>query len=532
MLHFGDEAQKSVMLDLCKKVNTPFSLKISILIRSTTLRPEDLEIDPRDYTSAERFKSDYFISSYLSKWKGWRMEKLDPKATAISKFRAAELQCAEANRRLRTFDGLTPELGSVFHAASRKISKILGPFSLDRAMRECKWGPGATFDLRRSSCVSDKICSPLSVTPTALSYLKLQVENDPNWLEAITGIYPSGPLSLLSHRFIEVRGNKLLTVPKNFKTDRVICSEPTGNSFLQQGAGKYIRSRLKRFGVSLDDQTINQDLARRAFMERLATIDLSSASDTISVELVYSLLPVDWALYLDALRSKETLIDGIWYRNHKFSSMGNAYTFELESLIFYALASAVDDLCDSRGVSVFGDDIIIGAEAVELLERTFDYAGFTINRQKSYSEGSFYESCGKHYFCSEDVTPVYQKELVRSPSEVIRAENRLSRFFARPTFFYKDRWKHAIRPTVPWFSRSDDGFLAFDLSRLRYDRNHGFSCHVYVFVPKLKTVNPQAQLAYKLRRPVESSPSSDGRGDLSTVSDTGRWVFRKKYINF
>jgi hypothetical protein len=97
--------------------------------------------------------------------------------------------------------------------------------------------------------------------------------------------------------------------------------------------------------------------------------------------------------------------------------MGNGYTFELESLLFWALAKSVTQVDDI--VSVYGDDIIVPSAVVPTLQKVFDYVGFTLNMDKSFWTGQFRESCGKHYFNGYDVSPVYHKTNGESPKDEI-----------------------------------------------------------------------------------------------------------------
>ena len=43
--------------------------------------------------------------------------------------------------------------------------------------------------------------------------------------------------------------NRLMTVPKNARTDRVIAAEPDWNMFFQLGLGASIRARLQKVGL-------------------------------------------------------------------------------------------------------------------------------------------------------------------------------------------------------------------------------------------------------------------------------------------
>jgi len=133
-----------------------------------------------------------------------------------------------------------------------------------------------------------------------------------------------------------VTSNVMFTVPKNSQIDRCACKEPDGNMFMQKAVGDHIRSRLKqRCGIDLNDQSRNRSLAQQgAITGALATIDLSAASDSLTTGLCELLLPDLWFSLLMALRSPSTSIDGVLHVNEMMSSMGNGFTFEVESLLF------------------------------------------------------------------------------------------------------------------------------------------------------------------------------------------------------
>lgn len=175
---------------------------------------------------------------------------------------------------------------------------------------------------------------------------------------------------------------------------------------------------MRRVGINLDDQTPNQRAALKGSSDgSLATIDLSSASDTVAKELVRLLLPEGWFNVLDLTRSKVGFLQDKWIRYEKFSSMGNGYTFELESLIFWGLCIGVCTELDisTEEVLVYGDDIVVPVAAYGLLEEVLTFCGFTLNRAKSFASGPFRESCGKDYFNGTDVRPFFQKDI---PNEI------------------------------------------------------------------------------------------------------------------
>jgi hypothetical protein len=358
----------------------------------------------------------------------------------------------------------------------------------------------------------------------------------------------SGPFCFLSHVFSVKEDCVIDTVPKNSKTHRVIAKEPTANGFLQKGFGGYLRGRLKRVGVNLDDQGDNQRAAKAAVKDRLATLDLKAASDTVALELVYELLPVDWALALDDVRSHEaSLPTGERITLQKFSSMGNGFTFELESLIFWAICSSVSEVfSDSERVWVYGDDLIVSQRCAPQLVEVLSWAGFTVNTEKSFFEGRFFESCGKHYFDGEEVTPVYQKEVIDGYQELIRGANRLVRCAHRfGGYDSLDKriypaWARAWRSRgsseifqLPLGTEGDDGWcLPADYFALAPQcPNFGVRCRVIAPSPRRLPGREDALLAWTLRRgvitevPYEGSvTSSPETTESTTLRKGGRWV--------
>lgn len=181
-------------------------------------------------------------------------------------------------------------------------------------------------------------------------------------------------------------------------------------------------------------------MAKRAYSKALATIDLSSASDSLTTELVRQLVSPDWYEVLAALRSPKTFIDGASHSNAMISSMGNGYTFELESLVFYSLVRAVqceyDELAGiveplTTTVGVYGDDLIVDRRHTRVLISLLGWCGFKVNAKKTFIEGALFESCGKHYYCGLDVSPFFLREPFADVSDLILALNQLRSWMIR-----------------------------------------------------------------------------------------------------
>lgn len=165
------------------------------------------------------------------------------------------------------------------------------------------------------------------------------------------------------------------------------------------------------------------ELARMGSLDgSIATIDLSSASDTVARELVRLILPTDWLLLLESLRAPITYVDDRPVFLEKFSSMGNGFTFELETIIFRTLIATL-------GIPgmVFGDDIIVPSEHYKMVFDALSYFGFIPNMKKTFGEGPFRESCGGDYYQGEAVRPFYLEEIPTSPQQWIGIANGLRR---------------------------------------------------------------------------------------------------------
>lgn len=352
---------------------------------------------------AKDLRNYYQVKAFFSKRSDLDLG-IDKRDAAIKKFMESEESCSTTNDTFRAWRrGLfqfRPRVESVLHGAQRKIAKLLG---------ECpKWdeittafGPGATTQLpKRMACAKVKLSQPLACSGDMTVCLSQALSSLPHLL-------PEGDDSVTAT--VEIHHGKLVTVPKTWKTDRTVMIEPWLNSFFQLGVGRIIADRLVQVGVDVRDQEKNKSLARSSSISGdLATLDLSSASDSIAVELVRHLLPPDWYDLLSVLRTSSCDIDGRVITLAKFSSMGNGFTFPLESLIFWAIVSSVKG-CAKR-TYVYGDDILCPTESAPDVIEALECLGFSINPEKSFTSGYFRESCGGDYFFGINVRPIYIKD--------------------------------------------------------------------------------------------------------------------------
>jgi hypothetical protein len=275
--------------------------------------------------------------------------------------------------------------------------------------------------------------------------------------------------------------------------------------FFQLGLGAVMEKHLARyFGIDIrTQQDKNRELARIASLRGdLCTIDLASASDSVSLTMLEACLPSEIFTWLKLFRSPTcTLPDGRVEPLHMVSSMGNGFTFPLETIIFACVVAAVYSLegiplkrtaCsldvsprelahyfglrrrfglafphdpnqvrwEHGNFGVFGDDIIAESRAAGKIIRLLNLLGFEVNSDKSYLVGPFRESCGADFFEGLPVRGVYIKSLKSQASRYV-AINRLNEWSALTGFHLKRTIRYLLKGTrkiyVPLGENDDAG---------------------------------------------------------------------------
>jgi hypothetical protein len=285
---------------------------------------------------------------------------------------------------------------------------------------EGKFGPGATVsDNSAHTTVPDKTSSVPTFTPNALYHLVPW--SGTLWATSVAG---------LGYTPRSVRGNAFFSVPKDSTIDRPCAKEPSINGFYQTGLGAVMKRRLLKAGINLrDGKEIHMRVACEASLNgQFSTIDLSSASDTVCKNLVKLLLPDRWFQALNSLRSPTTVMDGKTIVLEKFSSMGNGFTFELETAIFAALAGAsLENPVFGWNVFVYGDDIIVPSDSYRDCLSVLRFFGFEPNLKKSFGNGPFRESCGGDFYNGVAVRPHFQEIIPYGPESYISFANGIRR---------------------------------------------------------------------------------------------------------
>lgn len=384
---------------------------------------------------------------------------------AMSRYKTAEDRCKLANSRFE-WDGINvpvwanprkrtpymcPTTGRIYsvdclramRAARDLLAKVVKyePNLIEDHLYFAGHGPGATSRLsRRDAHQTGKWSGSLHITENAADFGNQFLDLNPGYAGA------GGSFSLFP-------GNLLSVVAKNWQTYRFIAMEPEGNMLYQKAIAVSERRALRSVGIDLRDQSRNRELARVGVERQLATWDGTSASDTVALGPCSYFLPR--GLYDHLVRARSpvgffvadgrnplfrpdgsggfVIANGWESRYHKLSSMGNGNTFETETLLFWGLAVACCQVAgvDATDVSVYGDDVVIPSAAFGLFTEAADFCGFITNEAKSYHEGPFRESCGGHYWCGTDVTPIYVREEVTHLDRLFLLHNNVWRWFHR-----------------------------------------------------------------------------------------------------
>jgi len=462
-----------VLESLCSTVGSTVSKEVLRLAKAGEFTGDkglfSLKIDPSAYSTSYSYLRDASCVELLRKCRIDSIVSARTRArVAEDSFLESEAMCARSNARLRGVLRNELPLGlsdlsvqDCLGRAKAYIAQCLGPVPTSL---NCGFGPGATYGNKgHLTTIPDKIESRIELTSGSV-FLAHPILSRTAWYRDLVNRQPlDGP-----YRF--VRGNRFTTVPKTALKDRGICVEPSGNVYIQKGVGRAIKKRILFFtGQDLNHaQHRHRSMAREASRTGShATIDLSSASDTVCLELVKFLLPGDWYELLSSLRSPATLFRGRWYRLEKFSSMGNGYTFELETLIFASLAYAVG--CRNQGLdfSVFGDDIIVPTEFARDLCEILKWCGFSLNKEKTFLDGPFRESCGGDFFLGAPVRAHNLEDDPSTPEEWISLANGLRRLGLNdPGCDFRDSFPHTA-----WMRCLDA--LPSDIRRLRGPPSYG-----------------------------------------------------------
>lgn len=317
---------------------------------------------------------------------------------ATARFLQTVREGEEANERIR-MRSCDSHMNSVLCEASLIAGRILGELDYPEIFNACKHGPGASTTVR--------------VRDSYLDIKAVDISGTRSMLETFTRHYLQWDVSLrdwlvkgLRHcrrnlGFRVIEHLKMSFVPNKFDKKRGICPETTLGMFFQLGTGKIIAQLLAQFAnIDIETQAdCHRLLVVKASLLKelgLATIDWSEASDRVWLEICRAVLPSDWYEWLIHIRTGAVLVGDHVVELPMISTMGNGYTFPLETLVFYVLLCGLARThgVAELGISVFGDDCVVPVALMPHVHTLAVELGWKLNLAKSFEDGGFRESCG------------------------------------------------------------------------------------------------------------------------------------------
>jgi len=353
-----------------------------------------------------RFKATYQIQSVLKRYRFQKDLYTDDELTqkAITSFEDTQVRIRQVD-----WSSLSAKTNAILDLASDYIRSILGPYDCDEHSDLCRFGRRASVGIpAREASEAARWELPISGSPEQISWFSSEMMNIDCVQEYWRKQLESDPQRSVFH---EVDSLKLALVPKTFKSLRSIMPNTTIGSYMSYGLGEMIRKRLRAKGYDIKTlQMRHRVLARLGSRHtQYATLDLSSASDSISVAMVDRLFPPDWLAILHQSRiGRVVLPDNRCVESETFCTMGIGYTFPLQTLVFLSILKAASFYSFGKRkmtISVYGDDMIYNVILHSHILDVFSEIGLVVNIEKSYHTGYFRESCGGDYFRGVDVRP-------------------------------------------------------------------------------------------------------------------------------
>jgi hypothetical protein len=304
--------------------------------------------------------------------------------------------------------------------------QVLGDLNMESYFRACKSSSGVTLGLRfEGTDLEDKWRFPLTGTAETVNLFQLYLEWDVEFHAALLWFNKNSKAPM--YKFVSE--SRTSGVQKTSKIARLIAVEPTLNMFFQQGLMTLMTERLRPFVDLETAQFLHHRLAWLGSLTRdISTYDMTSASDTVARVLVRETFSHSWYAELDRVAMKHTTAirfdEKLYLSLPMFSTMGNATTFPVETLLFYSMLVTINSQYSSEyscvpveewntdRISTFGDDCILPAKLNSRFEWLVSKCGFLINVEKSHfcSEDSFRESCGVDYLSGHNIRSFYLSE--------------------------------------------------------------------------------------------------------------------------
>lgn len=428
-----------VLMDLLEAFDTPLALAIAISYRCSGFVTVDASLlQERAPIMFEDAHSYYCHRQVVALFKkGFHMSYDGcAQSESIDHFFKTDQETLISDERIRSNTDL--RYGGILQYARDIIESVLGVSpNIDKIYSDLCFTKGSVSGLSGSDVnIVKKLenFSDLPVSRSAKPFLDFIIQKD----DLLKQTYPN---------FVYSDICELFTVAKQYNKVRVAAKCQLGNMLLQRPIGEFLRSRLRRVGIDIRVQESFHKFLVEKFWDVYATLDQSDASDRLCVELCRQLLPYDWFRLLNLTRHHNVCdLSGTVRPLHKMANQGCGFIFELQTLIYYALAKATvlydhgRDRGNSTLISVYGDDLICEEVFAPAIADTLVYFGQKINFDKSFFSGRFKESCGNDTFDGCNIRPVYVKQFskgIRGYYEITNIVKRLSARYLNDCAFDK-----------------------------------------------------------------------------------------------
>lgn len=395
--------------DFQRELNTTLLEKYRVKsVRSA----HELEWPSYGQTSVEVFKRYYQLEKFFSRYTA-RSDVFTPMEVESMTLESLRKDTCYAAQQLQNPWKLSTTL--IMREARRIAKQILGPLDKERWFSLCRFGRRASKDVPRSnSYLHIKASFPISCSSPITSLFEDYLGGD-TLLGRVMG---TRRMTTLDSRYNWYESLDLSLVPKKFDKLRPITPYTTVSCFLATGLGEYIRECLKdQAGLDLSRlQAIHREMVLEMSKNRQrVTTDMKAASTLITSRHVRTVLPYEWYKILhkfhvsylthevkDGSKNEVHII-----KSNTFGGMGCGFTFPLQTLIFYCVISAIRNLAFSgRGyVSVYGDDLIYSYKLHKYVLACFEDIGFVVNKNKTFADEFFRESCGEDAYHGVSVRP-------------------------------------------------------------------------------------------------------------------------------
>ena len=356
----------------------------------------DFEWPYRMYQDRYRHKCQYQLESFFKRYQFANDKFTDQQLVDLSLRKFLETQ-----ERIATPLPLTLRGKMVLKEARLIAKSILGHYDKSEHVHACRFAKEACVGhTRRYSYLDRKLQGPITGSHEHIKFLEDAANDDP-MLAGMVGKATKTPVDRLILTF----------VPKSFKSKRAVMPDTLAGSFYSSGLGRIIEKRLRSYG--LDIRRLQQRhgiLARESSKHgRLATADLSSASDSLTLELLKRMLPREWYRAVVYGRVSKCKFGNSTLKLESTCTMGLGHTFPLQTLVFYCLLRAIGNLVGKAHcvISVYGDDLIYDTTLHRYVEQIFPELHLILNKEKTYATRAelFRESCGSDYYLGCDVRP-------------------------------------------------------------------------------------------------------------------------------